>query len=150
GIIVDPNSQALYDSVVDPALKQHKVSGTVANITATQGDSVAAEQQAGVILQRFQSEGINRVLVVGESFLQVGNALSKVAGYRPRLIALNETFLRSFIVNPGSDLSVLKDAIGANVAVDFNEPALQKCFKLVTKATGYTMQENVPTGQPDY
>src|SRR5262245_8255410 len=84
GIIVDPNTQALYDSVVAPALKKHKVSGTVANITATQGDSVAAEQQAGVILERFQSEGINKVLVVGESFLQVGNALSKMSSYRPR------------------------------------------------------------------
>jgi len=149
GIVVDPNSQALYDSVVAPALKKHKVSGTVANITATQGDAVAAEQQSGVIAQRFQSEGINKVLVVGESFLQFGNALSKT-NYRPRLIALSETFLRSYIVNPGSDLSVLKDAIGANTAVDFNEPGLQKCFKLVTKATGYTMQETVPTGQPDY
>jgi hypothetical protein len=150
GIVVDPNSQPLYDSVVGPALKKHKVSGTLASITATQGDAVAAEQQAGVILQRFQSEGINKVLVVGESFLQVGNALSKMSSYRPRLIALNNTFLQSFIVNPGSDLSVLKDAIGANTFVDFNEPGLQKCLKVVTKATGYTMQDTVPTGQPDY
>ena len=149
GIVVDPNSQALYDSVVAPALKKHKVSGTVANITATQGDAVAAEQQAGVIAQRFQSEGINKVLVVGESFLQFGNAIAKTS-YRPRLIALNETFLRSYIVNPGSDLSVLKDAVAANTVVDFNEPGLQQCFKLITKATGYTMQETVPTGQPDY
>ena len=149
GIIVDPNSQALYDTVVAPALKQHKISGTVANITATQGDSLAAEEQAGAILQRFQSDGINKVLVTGESFLQVGNSLSKMS-YRPRLLALSETFLRSYIVNPGSDLSVLKNATGANVAVDFNEPGLQKCFGLITKATGYTMQETVPTGQPDY
>jgi branched-chain amino acid transport system substrate-binding protein len=149
GIVVDPNSQALYDQVVAPALKEHKVNGTVANITATQGDAVAAEQQAGVIAQRFQSDGINKVLIVGESFLQFGNALSKTS-YRPRLMAVSETFFRSFIVNPGSDLSVLKDAIGGNVAVDFNEPGLQKCFKLITKATGYTMQDTVPTGQPDY
>ncbi len=149
GIVVSNDSKPLYDAVVAPALKQHKVSGTVASITATQGDNVAIEREAGAILERFKSDGVNKILVVGQDFLGVGNALSNTT-YRPRLIALSETFLRSYIVNPGSNLDVVKDAIGANIDVDFNEPGLQECFKIITKATGYTMQDTVPTGQPDY
>lgn len=149
GIIVSNDAGPLYDDVVAPALKQHKVSGTTASITATQGDNTAIEREANAILERFKSEGVNKVLVVGQDFLGVGNALGKTT-YRPRLIALSETFLRSYVVNPGSNLEVVEDAIGANVAVDFNDPALQSCFKIITKATGYTMQETVPTGQPDY
>jgi hypothetical protein len=68
--------------------------------------------------------------------LGVGNALGKI-DYRPRLFVLSETFLRSYVVNPGSTLDVVKNAIAANVNVDFNEPGLQECFKLITKATGY-------------
>src|SRR4029453_16921735 len=34
--------------------------------------------------------------------------------------------------------------------IDFNEPGLQECLKVVTKATGYQMFDSVPTGQPDY
>ena len=92
---------------------------------------------------------MNKILVVGQDFLGVGNALSKT-DYRPRLIALSNTFLQSYVVNPGSNLDVVKDAIGANVNVDFNDPGLQDCFKVITKATGYQMFETVPTGQPDY
>src|SRR5262245_9095267 len=149
GIIVSNDAGALYSDVVAPALKQHKVSGTVASISATQGDNTAIEREAGAILERFKSEGVNKILVVGQDMLGVGNSLSKT-DYRPRLLVLSETFLRSYVVNPGSNLDVVKDAIAANIAVDFNEPGLQKCFGVVTKATGYTMQETVPTGQPDY
>jgi branched-chain amino acid transport system substrate-binding protein len=149
GIVVSNDSKALYDSVVAPALKEHNVSGTVASITATQGDNTAIEREAGAILERFKSDGVNKVLVVGQDLLGVANSLSNTT-YRPRLIALNETFLRSYVVNPGSNLDVVKDATGANIAVDFNEPGLQSCFKVITKATGYTMQDTVPTGQPDY
>ena len=149
GIVVSTDSKAVYDDVVAPALKSHKVSGTVGTVTAAQGDAVAIESELGPILERFKSEGVNKILVVGQNFLQVGNVLGKT-DYRPRLLALSETFLRSYVVNPGSNLDVLKNAVGANVAVDFNEPGLQECFKLITKATGYTMQDTVPTGQPDY
>ena len=149
GIIISNDAKPLYDDVVSPALKQHKVSGTVASITATQGDSVAIEREASAILERFKSEGVNKILVVGQDMLGIGNSLSKT-DYRPRLIVLSNTFLQSYVVNPGSNLDVVKNAIAANVNVDFNDPGLQDCFKIITKATGYAMQETVPTGQPDY
>lgn len=149
GIIVDAQTQSTYDDVVKPALDRNKVKGTVANITATTGDSVATEQQAGVIAERFRSEGINKVLMVGTSTLQFANELAKT-DYRPRLIVLNITNLRAFVQNPGSGLEVAQKAIGASPTTDFHDPALQACFKVVTKATGYTIKETVTANEPDY
>jgi len=149
GIIVSNDAGPLYDDVVAPALKKHKVSGTTASITATQGDSVAIQREAGAILERFKADGVNKILVVGQDFLGVANALSDTT-YRPRLMSNSDTFLRSYVVNPGSNLEVVKDAIAANPYIDFNEPGLQECLKVVTKATGYAMYDTVPTGQPDY
>ena len=149
GVVVGVDAQGQYDTIIGPALAKNKVDATVGTITANQGDAVAAEQQSGVIAERFKSEGVKTVLVLGQSFLQFANALGKT-DYRPRLLSPSETYFRSFVVNDGSNLDVVKDAIAANVAIDFNDPGLQKCFKVITKATGYTMQESVPTGADDF
>jgi hypothetical protein len=149
GIVVDAQFQGLYDGVVGPSLKRHKVSGTVGNITATIGDNVATEQQAGVLAERFRTEGINKVLLVGTSTVQFANAIAKT-DYRPRLIVLNYANLRAFVQNPGSSLVVAKNAISASTFINFNDPALQKCHQVVTKATGYTIKENPPSNEPDY
>ena len=132
-----------------PTLKRNKVKGTVATITAPVGDDVAAEQQASVIAERFRSDDIDRVLSVGTTTLQFANALAKT-DYRPRLIVPNYTTLRTFVQNPGSDLSVAKNSIGAYPSSNFDDPALQRCFKIVTKATGYKIKESVGTDEPDY
>jgi branched-chain amino acid transport system substrate-binding protein len=150
GIVVDAPEQGLYDSVVHPALQRHKITGTVATITATTGDEVATEAQAGPIAQRFQSEGINQVLMVGTSALQFANVLAKTT-YRPRLVVLSYAVLQAFAANPGSALDVAQKAITAYTNINFNDPALQKCFRLITAATGYNIKNAQPTaGQPDY
>jgi ABC-type branched-subunit amino acid transport system substrate-binding protein len=149
GIIVDADSEALYDNVVAPALKRHKVSGTTAHVTATQGDELAIEAQVGPIIERFKSEGVKKIFIVGTTIVQLAKVLSKL-DYRPQLIVLNANNLRAYTLNPGSDLDVVQNAISANVATDFNEPALQKCFKLVSKATGYDIKENPPQSEPQY
>ncbi len=149
GIVVDAQFQGLYDDVIEPALKRNKVSGTVANITGTIGDDVAAEQQSGVIAERFRSDGINKVLLVGTTMVQFANALAKT-DYRPQLLVTSENNLRAYILNAGSDLSVIEDALSAGPSIDFNDPALQKCFAVVEKATGYTIVENAPESEPQY
>jgi hypothetical protein len=148
GIVYDGNSKALYDNIVTPALKKHKVDGTAAQITAPQGDQVAIDAQSPII-ERFESAGVKKILVVGSTALQLANVLGRT-DYRPQLIVLNSANLRSFTQNPGSDLDVVKNAISANVATNFNEPGEQQCFDVVKKATGYNIQETAVQGQPDY
>lgn len=149
GIVVDVQSQNTFDNVVAPALKRNKVKGTIANITATQGDDVATEQQSAVIAERFESEGINKVLFVGTSAVQFGNALAKT-DYRPRMIVVSYAVLRAYVLNAGSALEVVEDAITAAPQVDFEDPALQECFALVTDELGYEIKEEVGPDEPDY
>jgi hypothetical protein len=149
GIEVDLPSQNLYNSVIAPALKRNHVSGPVATITATTGDAVATQQQASVIATKFQSQGINKIVLVGTSALQFAQALEQT-NYRPRLIVPNYASLSAYVQAPGNTLDVAATSLGAFLATNFHDPALQQCFQVVTRATGYNIQEVAGPGQPDY
>src|SRR5262249_47375950 len=66
------------------------------------------------------------------------------------LVANNARNLKSAASNPASDPTVLKTAISADANADYNDPALKQCFKVVEKATGHPIVENVPQGEPQY
>jgi ABC-type branched-subunit amino acid transport system substrate-binding protein len=150
GIVANAvEEQSQLKDVVVPALKQHKLSGTSAIIDAPSGDTLASIQQASTIMERFKSDGVKTVLLVGGAVNAVVNALSKT-DYRPRLVATNARNMKSAASNPASDPSVLKTAISADANADYSDPALKRCFTVVEKATGHKIVENVPQGQPQY
>lgn len=140
---------ALLEGVVEPALKQHKLSGTTAIIDAPSNDPVAAVQQASTIMERFKSDGVKTVLLVGGAVSAVTSALSKT-DYRPKLAATNARNVAAAASNPATDPSVLKSVIVADSGFDFSSPALKQCFATVEKATGNKIVENVPQGEPQY
>ena len=146
--IADEEQSQLKD-VVLPALKQHKLSGTTAIIDAPSSDPVANVQQATTIMERFKSDGVKTVLLVGGAVTAVVNALSK-SDYRPKLAATNARNLASTASNPATDPAVVKTAIAADSGFIFSDPALKKCFGLIEKATGNKIVENVPQGEPQY
>ena len=146
--IADEEQSQLKD-VVLPALKQHKLSGTTAIIDAPSSDPVANVQQATTIMERFKSDGVKTVLLVGGAVTAVVNALSK-SDYRPKLAATNARNLASTASNPATDPAVVKTAIAADAGFIFSDPALKKCFALIEKATGNKIVENVPQGEPQY
>jgi hypothetical protein len=139
----------LLDAVVKPALKRHKVKYESAIIDVAADDVVAAEQQAGVIAQRFQEEGIKTVLVVGNSVQVVASALEKT-DYRPRLLATDRETYLGYVANPGHSKEVLKGAVSGGPASDFDEPGRARCRKLVEKKIGDTIipEADVPKGDP--
>ena len=146
--IADEEQSQLKD-VVLPALKQHKLSGTTAIIDAPSSDPLANVQQATTIMERFKSDGVKTVLLVGGAVTAVVNALSK-SDYRPKLAATNARNLASTASNPSTDPAVVKTAIAADAGFIFSDPALKKCFGVIEKATGNKIVENVPQGQPQY
>lgn len=149
GVISDSQTQGVLDDVVVPKLKELKVKSTVATITAAQGDTVAIEQEASVIAERFATEKIKTVLIVGQAGIGFGDVLANT-DYRPRILVLSENILRSFVQNEGSDLSVAKGALTAAPVIDFDDPDLQACFEVITDATGYDIQETALAGEPEY
>jgi hypothetical protein len=147
GIADEKESQ--LDGVVLPALKRHGIKGTSAIIDAPSSDPVLAVQQATTIMERFKTDGVKRVLLVGGAVTAVVNALSK-SDYRPDIVTNNARNLASVASNPATDPSVLETAVAADSGFIFSDPALKKCFGVVEKATGHEIVENVPSGEPQY
>ena len=100
-------------------------------------------------MERFKSDGVKTVLLVGNAPSAFVNALSKT-DYRPRLVATAVNPFQAAAINPATDPTVIKGAVSADVGVDFKDPSLQKCFKVVEKATGDKILEYPTPGQPDF
>ena len=139
----------LLDAAVLPALKRNGIKNTVAIIDAPLSDTVAATQQAGTIAQRFQSDGIKTVLLVGASPSAFSNAL-KNTDYRPKLVGTPFSTFQGAAINKATDPALWKGSATADIAADFNDPSLQACYRTVEKATGDTIVERPKPGTPDY
>lgn len=149
GVVAAASDQSVLDDVVLPALKRHDVKVTTAIITAPINDTVATDQEASTIMSRFETDNIKTILAVGRSTVPVADALART-DYRPRLLASHAATLAAYVETEGHDVTVLRRALTGNVVSDFDEPALQKCFGVIEKATGYEIVESPPEGEPDY
>jgi ABC-type branched-subunit amino acid transport system substrate-binding protein len=150
GVVAGATEQKnLLEPVVLPSLKRNGIKNTVAIIDAPLTDTVAATQQAGTIAQRFQSDGIKTVLMVGSTPSVFTNAL-KNSDYRPKLVGTTFSTFQGAALNKATDPAIYKGAVTADIAADFNEPSLQKCYKTVEKATGDKIVEHPDPGTPDY
>jgi substrate-binding family protein len=148
GLISHSQEKPLVDNVVMPALKRNGVKVTSAVIDAPASDTVAAQAQADTIIQRFKADGIKTVLSAGNAIVAAGRAVAKTPDYRPRMVSTLQNTMAAYITDKSNDLSVMENAITGNVAEDFNNPELQKCYAVVQKATGDTIVETPGQGQP--
>ena len=139
----------LLDAAVLPSLKRNGIKNTVAIIDAPLSDTVAATQQAGTIAEKFKSEGIKTVLLVGAAPSVFSNAL-KNTDYRPKLVGTPFSTFQGAALNKATDPALWKGSATADIAADFNDPSLQKCYSTVTKATGDKIVERAAPGTPDY
>ena len=139
----------LLDAAVLPALKRNGIKNTVAIIDAPLNDTVAATQQAGTIAEKFKSEGIKTVLLVGATPSAFSNAL-KNSDYRPKLVGTPFSTFQGAALNKATDPALWKGSATADIAADFKDPSLQKCYGTVEKATGKTIVERPQPGTPDY
>jgi ABC-type branched-subunit amino acid transport system substrate-binding protein len=139
----------LLDAAVVPSLKRNGIKNTVAIIDAPLNDTVAATQQAGTIAEKFKSEGIKTVLLVGAAPSAFSNAL-KNTDYRPRLVGIPFSTFQGAALNKATDPALWKGSATADIAAEFKDPSLQKCYGTVEKATGKTIIEHPQPGTPDY
>jgi hypothetical protein len=123
--------------------------GTTAIIDAPLTDTVAGTQQAQTIAERFQSDGVKTVLLVGSTPSVFTNAL-KNTDYRPRLVGTSFSTFQAAALNKGTDPALWKDAVTADIHTDFSDPSLQKCYRTVEKKTGDKIVEFPKPGAPDY
>ena len=139
----------LLDAAVLPALKRNGIKNTVAIIDTPLTDTVAATQQAGTIAEKFKSEGLKTVLLVGGAPSVFSNAL-KNSDYRPKLVGTPFSTFQGAALNKATDPALWKGSATADIAAEFSDPSLQKCYSTVEKATGKTIIERPQPGTPDY
>jgi hypothetical protein len=112
-------------------------------------DVVAAQQVSGTIAEKFKTEGVDTVLVVGNAFQVFATALEKT-DYRPRLLATDREVYLGYVGDRSHSPAVLKNSLSGGPARDFDDPAYVKCRQLVERATGLTLVDSStqPSGQP--
>lgn len=155
GVIALPDDEAIMDDVTVPALEDAGVTvADTAVIDAPADDQAAAQQQVGVIAERFDAAGIDTVVTVGNAGLPTAQGLEPT-DYRPRLVGTGFESLATFVAGQGGfDAAVVADAITGGYAtsgVQAGEQDMQECAGLAEQATGTTLPDPVVSepGDPE-
>jgi hypothetical protein len=139
GLYGEPSDASEIKVVKSSLAKFHVNVRETAINSAPTNDTVATDQQASSIAQRFQSDGVNFVVAVGN-----GSIWSTVMGriqsaYNPPWIATSEQTLAATgqgttKTNPKYLENVLAASSTAPAYAVWNEPSIQKCVSIVKDA----------------
>jgi branched-chain amino acid transport system substrate-binding protein len=139
---------AIFGGVEGDAAEATSVKGILAKLhvavvstaidSATQGDLVASNAQVTAIAQRFETEGVNEVVAVGDGSAVWPQGLSAIQStYNPAWIATNESDL-SGQVGGDNNPTYLKNVSTSSPltppAEIWSNAGTQQCVKLVRKA----------------
>jgi ABC-type branched-subunit amino acid transport system substrate-binding protein len=148
GVFAQVADQSLVDDQVMPELKKLGVDATKAILDAPAGDQAAVTSGTQTIAQRFQSEGIKKVVLVGDSSADWFVSMESQS-YKPQLLISDSTAVQAFLGNKAtSDTSLLDNSVEAQVYsignFQYDEPNMQACFKTL-KAAGVSVPQPDPS-----
>lgn len=151
-VVGTANTEAKINDVIVPALKEHGVKPEVVIGDAPPGDVPAIEAEADVFLQRFEADGVKTIVGVDGSEAGVADSLVRLGSdYRPGIIATTVGGIGAFARNNTEDPfpEIFENVLSAGPESLFDEPKIQKCFRVVEEAADIpTIEEEVPTGEP--
>ena len=138
GVFAHVADASLVNNQVMPELQKLHVDATKAILDAPVGDQAAITSGTQTIAQKFKSEGIDKVLLVGPSAADWFLGMQGQS-YKPQLLISDTSAVQAFLSNKSTtDTSLLKGAVeGGAYAIDsyvFNEPTMQACFKTLEAA----------------
>lgn len=145
----------LYDDVVGPTLEEAGVDVIgPAYIDTTSGDANTIFANTDTILDRFEAEGAEQVLVIGNSSGFVVSPRLSAHRFSPQLIFTEVSSVSGFVQGDGSDLSSLEGAVAMGLFDDndrFDEldhAPTSDCVEILD-AAGHTMvpTDEVPDGE---
>ncbi|CUU54873.1 substrate-binding protein [Parafrankia irregularis] len=155
-VVAYRDDQAVLDKVVLSTLRSKNIPVTETGVLdADTTDPAAVSSQLNVFIQKFQSAGVDTVLLVGGSQAQFPTELQKT-GYRPRLLFANANTASSYVLtNRNGDLSVLDDSLALGQATNYSDPKINPCSSTVEAALPQTRGKIVepaltPAGQPSW
>ena len=139
---------AIFGGVESDAAEAKSVEGILAKLhvpvvttaidSAPQGDLIASNAQVTAIAQRFESDGVNEVVAVGDGSAVWPQGLSAIqSSYNPAWIATNESDLSGQVGgdnNPTYLKNVLTSSPLTPPAQIWSNAGTQQCVKLVREA----------------
>ncbi|MBL7498232.1 ABC transporter substrate-binding protein [Frankia sp. CNm7] len=134
-VVAYRDDQATLDKVVLPTLRDKNIPVTETGVLdADTSDPAAVSSQLNVFIQKFQSAGVDTVLLVGGSQAQFPAELQKTS-YRPRLLFASNNTAGSYVFGArDGDLSVLEDSLAIGQAANYTDPAVNTCLSTVEAA----------------
>ena len=133
-VIALQQDEVSMDSSALPALKAIGITPVAtAVITASTSDATALGTQVAVAVQKFQASGANVVIIVGGLATEYPPVEARTT-YRPVLMFTSASDATSGTVSSKADPAVFKNALAADVATTFNDPAVQTCIQTVEAA----------------
>ncbi|MDT3439180.1 ABC transporter substrate-binding protein [Pseudofrankia sp. BMG5.37] len=134
-VVAYRDDQPTLDKVVLPALKAKNIPITETGVLdADITDAAAVSSQFNVFIQKFQSAGVDTVLLVGGSQTNFPAELQKTS-YRPRLLFASNSTASAYVFGAKSgDLSVLDKALALGQATNYTDPAVNTCLPTIEAA----------------
>jgi hypothetical protein len=132
-IALQQDAAAMQQSAI-PELKAKGITpAATAVITASVSDSTALGSQVGVAVQKFQASGATAVVIVGGLATEYPPVEARTT-YRPVLMFTSASNINSASANSRVSPAVFKNAIAADPATDFADPAQQACIQTMEAA----------------
>ncbi|MCK9899634.1 hypothetical protein CC117_15820 [Parafrankia colletiae] len=153
-VVAYRDDQPTLDRTVLPALRAKNIPVTETGVLdADITDPAAVSSQLNVFIQKFQSAGVDTVLLVGGSQSNFPAELQKT-DYRPRLLFASNNTASAYVrtVSKG-DLSVLEGALTLGQAMNYTDPTVNTCLPTIEAAIPETAGKIidpalVPSGEP--
>lgn len=139
GVFAGPGEEAQMNDTVLPLLDELGVEVTEsAVVDAPQEDTTAVLTATGIIAERFESSGVDQVLVIGTAGLAFAGGIEST-DYRPQLLFTDPNSVLAYANDAGGrDLSVLDGAVAGNLYGGaqniFDLPAMQDCIAVLEDA----------------
>ena len=138
GVYAGPEDQAQMDIVLAQLDELGIDVAESAVVDAPADDLAAVNAATGVIAQRFESSGVDQVLVIGTAGLTWASGAESL-DYRPQLLLTDPNSILAYAGDAaGRDLSVLDDAVAGNLYGGpeniWNLDGMQACNEILTAA----------------
>ncbi|MBL7497364.1 ABC transporter substrate-binding protein [Frankia sp. CNm7] len=156
-VIATADDKDTVDSIVLPALKRAGVTPTEVSVVAVDlNDEAATNQQFNVSIEKFQTAGVDTVIVATRATVQFSRQLAKTA-YRPTLLFTDRNSVASFVRAKENEpnLVALQNSTGIGTYADITEKGFAECARIAEEAIPEIRGKivdpnNVPRGAPNY
>ncbi len=147
------DDESLYEDKILPVLEAAGIDANVVLLDTTINDEAAVNAATDTTLERFESDGVDQILMIGSSVGVFVPPRIEETDYRPALRYTNLGSANFYIANGGTDISILEGAAAADSFDGRNNyeelgGVTDECIEILTAAGINIRPENsVPEGE---